>query len=94
MTDPNTVPVTSTDPKTRVTSSDAPWARSARSPLRGRTRDSPVSSVSSVKGVGANAPVPAATRTVQPAEGRARTDIRGVARTPVLRMRIRAGADG
>ena len=92
-TEPNSVPVTSKVPRVRVTSTDAPRARSARRPASGSTRESPVSSVSSVNGVGVKAPVPVAMRIVQPGIGPRQHRYARRRERPVLRVKVGAAAE-
>ena len=73
---------TSNGPRVHVTSADAVRARSAFSPVSGASRDRPLSSVSSVKGVGANAPPPTDTRAVHAGDGFSSADTRGLTSVP------------
>ena len=67
--DPKTVALISNGPRVQVTSADAVRARSAFSPMSGASCESPLSSVSSVNGVGAKAPPPIDRRAVHSVDG-------------------------
>ena len=57
-------------------------ARSASSPMSGASCESPLSSVSSVNGVGANAPPPIDRRAVHSADGLSSAETRGLTSVP------------
>src|SRR5437667_4571327 len=78
MRDPKTVPFNSRWELVHPMSPDRLRAVSGITFFNGKRRDSPTASVSSVKGVGANTPVPADTRTVQCCSGRNKTETRGL----------------
>ncbi len=80
--DPKAVAVSSNGPRVQVTSADAVRARSAFSRVSGASRDSPLSSVSSVNGVGANAPPPTDTRAVHAEPGFSNAETRGLTSVP------------
>ena len=80
--DPKAVADTSNAPRDQVRSADAVRARSASSAVNGASRDSPLSSVSSVNGVGANAPPPTESRAVHAADGLSSAERRGLTSLP------------
>ena len=72
----------SNGPCVHVTSANPVRARSAFSPMSGASCESPLSSVSSVNGVGANAPPPIDRRTVHSADGLSSAETRGLTSVP------------
>ncbi len=74
--------LTSTAPSVAPRSTDALRARSARRPSSGTTGVSPITSVSSVNGVGTKYPPPADARSVHVGPMRASTDTRGASCVP------------
>src|SRR5881628_788569 len=82
MRDPKTVPFNSRWELLHPTSLETLHAFSGCTPLRGNSRDRPTASVSSMKGVGANTPVPVDTRSVHCDAGRKSAEMRGLKKPP------------